>query len=104
MISNMTKLTTSDIVHIANLAQLKLNKEEVTKYRSQLEKVINYIDELSEIDTSETLPTSQTTGLVNKTREDTLGESLPIYAVLSQTKKAYNNYFLVPLILKKKKI
>ncbi len=58
------------IKHIADLARLELSDEELKKYGSQLAQVLDYIDQLQEVDTSNTEPTAQVTGLINIVRED----------------------------------
>lgn len=63
-------LTAADVAHVAKLAKLKLSKEEVEKFRVQLSKVIEHINELSEVDTSKVIATSQTTGLMDVLRDD----------------------------------
>jgi len=63
-------LTTEQIKHIANLARLELTAEEEIKYGEQLSAVLNYIDKLSEVDTSNIQITSQIGGLINSWRED----------------------------------
>ena len=64
------KLTKQEIQHIADLARLELTNEELEKYGSQLSGVLNYIDELKEVDTANVAPTAQVTGLENIMRAD----------------------------------
>ncbi|PIR12739.1 Asp-tRNA(Asn)/Glu-tRNA(Gln) amidotransferase GatCAB subunit C [Candidatus Falkowbacteria bacterium CG11_big_fil_rev_8_21_14_0_20_39_10] len=64
------KLTKDEIKHIANLARLDLTEAEFKKYGSQLSDVLNYIDQLKEVDTAGVEPTAQVTGLENVLRED----------------------------------
>jgi aspartyl-tRNA(Asn)/glutamyl-tRNA(Gln) amidotransferase subunit C len=64
------KLTKKEIEHIATLARLELSDEELKKYGSQLSDVLSYIDQLKEVDTEDTEPTAQVTGLENVLRED----------------------------------
>jgi aspartyl-tRNA(Asn)/glutamyl-tRNA(Gln) amidotransferase subunit C len=59
-----------DINHIAKLARLKLTDDELKTYESQLSQVLNYIDQLKEVDTIGIEPTAQVTGLENVWRED----------------------------------
>ncbi len=66
------KLTKKEIEHIATLARLKLTDEELKKYGSQLSDVLSYIDQLKEVDTEDTEPTAQVTGLQNVLREDVI--------------------------------
>jgi aspartyl-tRNA(Asn)/glutamyl-tRNA(Gln) amidotransferase subunit C len=58
------------IQHIANLARLELTDEELGKYGNQLSAVLDYIDQLKEVDTTGVEPTAQITGLENIWRED----------------------------------
>jgi len=68
------KLTKQEIQHIADLARLELTNEELEKYGSQLSGVLNYIDELKEVDTANVAPTAQVTGLENIMRNDEVEE------------------------------
>lgn len=97
----MAKLTAKDVLHVATLANLKLTKNEVEKFRKQLSKVIAYVEDLKKVDASKIDPTSQTTSLKNVTREDKIktSDSLKLEEALSGTEKIHNNYFVVPRII-----
>ncbi len=88
----MRSLTRDDVLHVAKLAKLDLTNEEVARFQRQLSKIVDYISQLSEIDTSSLEPTSQTTGLENVFRKDEVKPS-------SYTR---NGYFVVNAILDKK--
>ena len=64
------KLTKRDIQHIADLARLELSEEELELYGGQLSAVLEYINQLKEVDTTDVEPTAQVTGLENVWRED----------------------------------
>lgn len=66
----MSKLKKSDVLHIAKLAKLKLAKSEIDKFSKQLSMILEYVNKLSEIETSDVIPASQTIGLANVFRED----------------------------------
>ncbi|MDD4332955.1 MAG: Asp-tRNA(Asn)/Glu-tRNA(Gln) amidotransferase subunit GatC [Patescibacteria group bacterium] len=68
------QLSKEEIQHIANLARLDLTEEELEKYGSQLSNVLSYIDQLKEVDVTDTEPTAQVTGLKNVFRSDEIGE------------------------------
>ncbi|MDO8667521.1 MAG: Asp-tRNA(Asn)/Glu-tRNA(Gln) amidotransferase subunit GatC [bacterium] len=63
-------LSKQEIQHIAKLARLDLTETELEKYGGQLSNVLNYIDQLKEVDVSGVEPTAQVTGLTNVLRED----------------------------------
>jgi len=88
----MRSLTRDDVLHVAKLAKLDLTNEEVARFQRQLSKIVDYISQLSEIDTSSLEPISQTTGLENVFRKDEVKPG-------SYTR---NGYFVVNAILDKK--
>ncbi|KKR70339.1 MAG: Aspartyl/glutamyl-tRNA(Asn/Gln) amidotransferase subunit C [Candidatus Woesebacteria bacterium GW2011_GWA2_40_7b] len=97
----MAKLTKTDVLHIAELAKLDLTEDEVKKFVPQLSTIVDYIGNLSKIDTSKVDATSQTTGLVDVFREDRVVSdgSLSQDEALSGTEETYNGYFKVGAIL-----
>ena len=97
----MSKLTKKDVEHVASLAKLSISDKELEKYLKQLDEVVNYIGELNEVDTENTEPTSQTTGLENVFRSDELKsqQGLSQEEALSGTEETYNGYFKVEAIL-----
>lgn len=66
----MTSISASDIRHLAVLSGLALSQEEERSLGGDLEKIINYINQLSELDVSGVEPTYQVTDLSNVFRDD----------------------------------
>lgn len=97
----MSKLTKAEVLHIAKLAKIEITDKEVEKYSEQLSRVVDYFSKLSEVDTDNVEPTSQTTGLENVTRSDLVktDNSLTQDQALNGTDKIYNGYFKVKAIL-----
>ena|SRR3989338_3229874 len=63
-------LTKEDVKHIAKLARLELTDEEIVRYQKELGRILDYISQLKDVDTSYVEPTAQVTGLINRLRED----------------------------------
>ena len=63
-------LTDKDIKHIANLARIKLSKDEEKKFSKELGSILDFIGQLNKADTSKVEPAYQITGLVNSFRAD----------------------------------
>ncbi|MDX9892825.1 MAG: Asp-tRNA(Asn)/Glu-tRNA(Gln) amidotransferase subunit GatC [Patescibacteria group bacterium] len=63
-------LTRDEVKHIAHLARLRLNDEEVERYTTQLSAILEYVEQLQAVDTTGVEPTAQVTGLENVTRLD----------------------------------
>lgn len=89
----MAKLTKKDVIHVAELSNLALTDNEINKFLPQLTKILEFVGSLSEVDTKDIEPTSQTTGLVNRLREDVID---------STNSLKQDDYFKVPAILSKR--
>lgn len=68
----MTQITRDDVHHLAQLSSLQLDEAEAEALRADLENILGYIQQLSELDTSGVEPTYQVTNLENIWREDTV--------------------------------
>ncbi|MCS7227941.1 MAG: Asp-tRNA(Asn)/Glu-tRNA(Gln) amidotransferase subunit GatC [Endomicrobia bacterium] len=52
----MKKITKQEVKHIAYLARLALSEEELELYSQQLEVILEYMDKLQEVDTTQISP------------------------------------------------
>ena len=59
-----------DIEHIADLAKLELSDKEVEEMTPELSAIVDYIEQLKEVDTAGIQATAQVTGQTNVLRED----------------------------------
>ena len=71
----MSTITTDDVRHLAQLSNLQLSDEEVANLQVDLGNILNYIDQLSELDTTGVEPTYQVTGLENVWRDDEVDQT-----------------------------
>jgi aspartyl-tRNA(Asn)/glutamyl-tRNA(Gln) amidotransferase subunit C len=85
-----------DIAHVARLARLGLNDEELERYRAQLGVILEHAARVQQVDTSAMQPTAHPLGLVNSFREDRVRPSLDRNEVLGQAPAAQGGYFVVP--------
>ncbi len=54
-------LTQKDVQHIAELAHLELEEEEIKKFLPQLDSILQYMQKLNELDTTQVEPMAQVT-------------------------------------------
>ena len=66
----MSKLSRDDVLKLAALSKLRLSDEEVENLRTELSEILNYVEQLNEVDTAGLKPTYQVTGLTNVSRSD----------------------------------
>lgn len=88
------KLTTEQVKYVAKLGNLSLSSEEEDLYAEQLSEILDYIDQLNSVDTSNVEPTFNVTGKSSVWREDVAGESLSQEEALKNAPKARNGYFV----------
>lgn len=66
----MTEITTTEVQHLARLSSLQLSDDEATELRQDVQNILNYVDQLAELDTDGVEPTYQVTDLQNVWRTD----------------------------------
>ena len=66
----MSTITTDDVRHLADLSSLQMSDAEIESLRADIENIINYVNQLDELDTDSVEPTYQVTRLQNIWRND----------------------------------
>jgi len=94
-------ITIQDVEHIAKLARLKLTVEEKQRFQKELEKIIEYFDQLKKLNTEGVPPTTHVVPLENVLREDKVTPSLPVEEALANAPDRKGNYFRVPKVVEK---
>ena len=92
-------LTLEEVDHIASLARLRLTDEETSRYCEQLSAILDYIDKLRELDTSQIEPTATVLPLRNVMRADQARDSLPREDVLANAPQVEAESFRVQAVL-----
>lgn len=68
----MGKLTRDDVLKLAQLARISLTDTEADVFTAELSAILEYVEQLSAVDTEGLQPTNQVTGLTNVMRDDTV--------------------------------
>ena len=89
-------LTQEEIDHIASLARLRLTDEEKSLYCEQLSAILDYMDKLRELDTSQIEPTATVLPLRTVLRPDTVRPSLLLEEWLANAPEAEGQMYRVP--------
>lgn len=63
-------ISKDEVKRIADLARIELTVAEIEQYQVELSGILDYIDQLNELDTTDVPPTAQVTGLENQLRPD----------------------------------
>jgi len=87
------------IKHVAHLARIELQPNELDKLSVQLHDILGFIDKLSSLDVAQVIPTSHILPISNVLREDKPHISLTSEKALENAPRKKGNFFSVPKIL-----
>jgi len=90
-----------DVSYVANLARIALTDEETVLFQGQLDQVLEYVEQLGELDVSNVEPTAHALPLVNVLRADEPGLSIDHDAVTANAPAERDGQILVPKINEK---
>ncbi|MBK5099700.1 MAG: Asp-tRNA(Asn)/Glu-tRNA(Gln) amidotransferase subunit GatC [Desulfobacteraceae bacterium] len=93
------KITREEVVHVARLARLKLSEEQEKRFALQLNKVLEYMERLNELNTEGVEPTFHAVSLQNALREDEVRPSLPREISLDNAPERTKGFFVVPKVI-----
>ena len=93
------KLTKKEVLHVAHLARIKVDEEEIEKYQVELKQLLNDVKKKKKVEGYDEermiAPWSKDTIL----REDEPGEMLSPKEVLKNAPKHSGNYIEVPIVI-----
>lgn len=89
------------IDHIANLSKLSFEGAQKEAIRQDLERMISFVDKLSELDTTGVEPLIFMSEEVNRLREDVVHQEITHEDALRNAPKKDSDYFRIPKVLDK---
>ena len=92
-------LSREQVLHIARLARVGVEDDEVERFAHQLSDILDYFERLSDVDTDEVPPTAHTLPLHNIWREDEPEQCLRPDQVLANAPQREGDLFRVKAIL-----
>ncbi len=96
----MSTISDEDVKHLATLSNIQLADDEAAGLRQDLTNILDYIEQLSELDTSKVEPTYQVTGLQNVWRDDVVDDSVVLREdLLNLAPEQRANQIKVPKVL-----
>ena len=95
----MTRLDEKAVMHLATLARLQLNHEEIGELQNDLERILGYVTQLETLSTDEVQPTSHGVELSDKFRQDIRGPGIEREQALDQAPDKLGDGFGVPKVI-----
>jgi aspartyl-tRNA(Asn)/glutamyl-tRNA(Gln) amidotransferase subunit C len=95
----MTKIDREQVHKVAHLARLALTPAEEEQFTTQLSSLLEYFEQLSELDTENVEPTTRAIDVSNITRPDQLEPCADREVILDNAPDREGEYFKVPQIM-----
>lgn len=92
-------IDSQQVQKVANLARLEITTQEEEQFTSQLSSILDYFEQLSELDTDNVPPTTRAIELSNITRPDKLQPFRDRESLLQGAPEQEGDFFRVPQIL-----
>ena len=93
------KLSREEVLHIARLARVALNEEEIIRMSEQLSNLLEHFQVLQQVDTEGVPPTAQSVELRSVMRDDVIRPSLAPEDVLANAPARDGDSFKVKPVL-----
>jgi aspartyl-tRNA(Asn)/glutamyl-tRNA(Gln) amidotransferase subunit C len=93
-------ITRADVEKVAELARLHLTDEELDQLEGQLSRILEAIEVLREVDTSQVGPTASVLNVENVMRDDLPADGITREAALANAPLREGDHLRVPLVLK----
>jgi aspartyl-tRNA(Asn)/glutamyl-tRNA(Gln) amidotransferase subunit C len=95
------EVTSEMIDRLAHLARLKFSEEEKNELKTDLERMIEFVEKLKEVNTDNVEPLLHITDAINVLREDEIKQTITKKEALFNVPVTDGNYIKVPKVIKK---
>ena len=92
-------ISPEDVLKIANLARLKISKEEVEKYAVDLSNILSLVDQMNAVDTKDIEPMAHPQDVTQSLREDIVTETNQRDKFQTIAPRAEKGLYLVPKVI-----
>lgn len=94
-----------DVRYVADLARIALTDEEIARYESQLDDILEYVAKLQELDVSDVDPTAHAAPVTNVFREDIAADCLERETALDNAPATLDDELIrVPVVIEGEEI
>ena len=96
-------VTKNEVKKIAELARLEFSEKEIENYTVEMNKILDYMEKLNELDTNEIEPLSHPIENLNVFRDDIQNDSIDRESALKNAPDKTSEYFKVPKVISQSK-
>ena len=96
----MTNISVSDVRKLAKLSALSISDDQVPHIQAELNRILEYIDQLNEVNTDDVEPTYQVNGLSSVMRDDqVIDYGVSQNELLKNVPERQDKYIKVPRVI-----
>jgi aspartyl-tRNA(Asn)/glutamyl-tRNA(Gln) amidotransferase subunit C len=89
-----------DVDYVANLARIDIDKEKKEMFQKDMENIVNYVNQLAELDVEGVVPTAHAIEMNNVLREDEASDSVSRDIMLKNSPESINEELIkVPQVI-----
>lgn len=92
-------ITIDEVKHLAKLAKLKFEEEELPKIARELDAIVGYMEQLKELNVADVPATSHVLDLYNVFRADKVAQENTAQEILQNAPAQKMGYFSVPKVI-----
>jgi aspartyl-tRNA(Asn)/glutamyl-tRNA(Gln) amidotransferase subunit C len=92
-------LDKNTVRNVASLARIKMTDEELDKYEPQLNNILSWIEQLSEVDTDNVEPLANVVDIELSLRKDEITDGGYQDDVLANAPESLEGFFVVPKVV-----
>jgi aspartyl-tRNA(Asn)/glutamyl-tRNA(Gln) amidotransferase subunit C len=93
------KVDEATVRHVARLARIKVSAPEAKSLERELSAILNWVEQLGEVDTSKVEPMTRIEGVPLPKRADTVTDGEIAEAVVRNAPLTEDNFFVVPKVV-----
>jgi aspartyl-tRNA(Asn)/glutamyl-tRNA(Gln) amidotransferase subunit C len=95
----MMSVDAKQVRHIAHLARIAVADEEIEHLKGEINAILNWVEQLSEVDVTGVEPMTSVTPMVMKQREDIVTDGGIADAIVGNAPATQDHYFVVPKVV-----
>jgi aspartyl-tRNA(Asn)/glutamyl-tRNA(Gln) amidotransferase subunit C len=93
------KISRAEVEHVSRLARLALSDQELDAIRQDMDKILDYVEQLNQLDTAGIIPTAHAVPMENAFREDVIRPGFTREQALANAPDPDPSGFRVPRVI-----
>ena len=92
-------LTTEDVLNIANLARLKIDESELERYKQDLSRILEFVEQMNQANVDDIEPMAHSQDMMQPLRTDSVTEGNQREKFQANAPATENGLYLVPKVI-----